>query len=428
MFNWLGNHKIGVLGSANSGKTIFLTSLLWHLSQHDSEHFNVGANVSISDFKMKKRRDHNFNFSLHKNTFVQRHGWPDKTSDFAVASCSYSRSDSTFDRQIDFVDIPGERISDILIWTSKSYGEWVERLCEFWQENPRIWEIMERYWGKVQDMTIGMEALAVEYKMVLWAMLDYYCPITPSTYYLGTDGQMLGDEKNSDRREAIYGRPIWSGGELLPISVEWKTCRAEEYAEQEKRFKAYKREVLKPLFDEVDDCDHFVFCVDILNMLMSGPELLLQNQREFKDFIQHLQPAKFFQFINRLGKNPPRLAIVATKADMVTSRNKDRLQYLLKDFAASFPISGIHFKHFICSSCVSTQEMEDAKGKRTLVGNSVDNPEQTVELDLELPEYWPDTWDGGDYALPEVAPRLSAMRPPEQINLDQVFQFIVEDK
>ena len=428
MLNWFGNHKIGILGSANSGKTILLTSLLWHLSNHNTKRFKLNNNAQICDFKLTKSDNHDFNFALHKNTFIQKHCWPSKTVDFSTASCRFSRKDCLCERHLEFVDIPGERVSDILLWQSSSYAEWVERIREFWSENPRINDLMEEYWGKTLQPDIRVSELAKTYKAAMWSMLHYYCPITPSTYYLGTDGQMLGDAYNADPQQTIESRPIWSGGELIPVPAEWKNNRSQEYKEFERIFKSYKKQVLKPLFDEIDDCDNFIFCVDILNILMAGPELLLQNQREFKDFIEYLAPSKFGRWLDRIGNNPPRLAFVATKADMVTSGNKDNLKYLLKDFAESLVASGIKYKHFICAACISTKEMEDVYGQRKLIGRSCDNPQNEIEISIDLPEYWPDNWDGSKFSFPEVIPVISAMRPPEQVNLDNLFEFVIEGK
>ena len=428
MFNWYGNHKIGILGAANSGKTILLTSLLWHLSNHDSERFPLSADARICDFQIQKRKQNAFNFALHKNTFTQKHRWPDKTCDFSVADCRYNRRDHLCERHIKFVDIPGERISDILLWKANSYAEWVDALFDFWEENPRIRDIMHQYWEQAKNTDTTLEQLNILYKNAMWKMLEYYCPITPSTYYLGTDGQMLGDKDNADREKTIQTRPIWDGGELLPVPDTWKNTRQEEYKAFERNFKCYKRQVLKPLFDEINDCDNFIFCVDILNILMSGPELLLQTQQEFKDFIAHLAPSKLGRWVNRIGNNPPRLAFVATKSDMVSSANKDKLDFLLKDFAEPLVASGMKYRRFICSACISTEERCDEQGAIRLIGRDSDAPQNYIELKGDLPEYWPDQWDGGDYIYPEVVPCISATRPPKQNNLNKLFEFIVEDK
>ena len=87
MFNWYGNHKIGFWGTANSGKTIFITSLLWHLPEHNPEKFKFGKNITIKDFKIIEHKDHDFKFEKHKNAFIRQHSWLDKTADYSITSC-----------------------------------------------------------------------------------------------------------------------------------------------------------------------------------------------------------------------------------------------------------------------------------------------------------------------------------------------------
>lgn len=428
MLNWYGNHKIGILGSSNSGKTILLTSLLWHLFHHSPERFLVGKGAKITDFNIVKSPRHDFGFMQHKNTFVQKHRWPDKTLDYAVANCSYVRSDhKMLTRNISFVDIPGERVSDILIWTSKKYSEWVERLYDFWKENPQISERIERYRNLANDIKSDFEQLSVEYKKSMWAMLEMYCPVTPSSYYLGTDGHMLGDSENSDKEYTIINRPIWEKGDLLPLPQEWLKAHPDVEKNQTMLFKDYKRIILKPLFSEIRSCDNFIVCVDILNILMSGQELLFQTQREFKDFINNLAPSKFGKVRDWIGRNPPRLAFVATKSDLVASDYKDNMNLLLKELVEPLERSGIKYRHYICSACVSTKTKQSVSGQKQLVGADRDEPASSIILQGTLPECWPDTWDPYSYRFPEVAPIVSSMHPPQQVNLDKVFEFIVED-
>jgi predicted YcjX-like family ATPase len=429
MLNWYGNHKIGVLGASNSGKTIFLTSLLWHLYNHDPERFVIGKGAKITDFQISKNPTHDFGFMQHKNTFVQKHCWPDKTFDYAIANCSYVRSDhKMIKRNISFVDIPGERVSDILIWTSKSYTEWVERLHDFWLENPRISEVVESFWDFANDSKTEFKQLVIEFKKAMWSMLDMYCPITPSTYYLGTDGHMLGDKDNSDRDVAIANRPVWEEGDLIPLPHGWLEAHPNDARQLKKMFIDYKKKVLKPLFSEIRSCDNFIFCIDILNILMSGPELLFQTQREFKDFIDTLAPSKFIKWRDFIGRNPSRLAFVATKSDLVASDYKDNMSFLLKEIVEPLERSGINYRHYICSACVSTQIKQSHTGQKQLIGKDRDKPESAILLQCAIPECWPDTWDPYSYCFPEVAPVISSMHPPQQVNLDNIFEFIVEDK
>ena len=78
-------------------------------------------------------------------------------------------------------------------------------------------------------------------------------------------------------------------------------------------------------------------------------------------------------------------------------------------------------------ACVSTELKECSDGQIKLVGQDRDDPKTEIEVGSKLPELWPDQWDIEQYRFPEVAPVISATRPPKQKNLDKIFEFIVED-
>ena len=123
-FDWYGNHTICIIGAINSGKTVLLTSLLWHLKDHNKYRFNLEYG-NVLNFKLIEYHDkeHNFDFKLHKKKLVYDHKWPNKTMDYAVAECKYRYSYKLClcERHVTFVDIPGERVADM-----KAYRQAVE--------------------------------------------------------------------------------------------------------------------------------------------------------------------------------------------------------------------------------------------------------------------------------------------------------------
>ena len=75
--------------------------------------------------------------------------------------------------------------------------------------------------------------------------------------------------------------------------------------------------------------------------------------------------------------------------------------------------------------------MKSLDGKNILVGRNCDpaddpaNAGKLLSLPGNLPEEWPPNWDPADYNFQEIAPKPgSAIRPPEQYNLDKIFEFI----
>ena len=188
------------------------------------------------------------------------------------------------------------------------------------------------------------------------------------------------------------------------------------------------------MFKEIETCDHFVFCVDIFNILEAGAscgmQLLQHQQREFREFVQHLAPETFRRIMNRirLKSARPRLAFIATKADMVSGKNLENLSYLLKDFASpASSFSGIDVGFFTCSACVSTeinQSTEDVICQELYNGKY-----EQLRIEANLPESFPDSSNWPKNIFPKkMKPIIPPSQPPSQKNLDKLLEFLIEDK
>ncbi len=121
----------------------------------------------------------------------------------------------------------------------------------------------------------------------------------------------------------------------------------------------------------------------------------------------------------------PKIAFVATKADLVASSHRDRLERLLQEFIDSVLPPGIPYHTFICSACVSAEERKNQNGETVLIGRDPENPENSIEFDGKLPEHWPDEWNCSEYEFPIIAPKIPALNPPEQLNLDRILEFML---
>ena len=138
MFNFLGNHKIGIIGDANSGKTVLLTSMLWNLEANNLALGEKRAKpTSIEVCKLKKRASaHSFNYEDNKLKLKRKNDWPAKTvGDYSLAQCAYDLPGLSLRHKVTFVDIPGERLADVAIWENSSYSDWSEILLNQWKSS-----------------------------------------------------------------------------------------------------------------------------------------------------------------------------------------------------------------------------------------------------------------------------------------------------
>ena len=450
--------KIGVLGTMTSGKTVLLTSLLWHLYNFSPEDFKIGRlnNAEIYGVcPIFNSPDKDFNFGAYCNKFIVQGGWPAKTQDFAIARCTYNRTDEPFfKRDITFVDIPGERVSDVLIWKADNYAEWTRSMKRFWSGNENIQNCMGGFIESQQSLeqspmseSDSWNMLVENYRKGLIALADNKSPfITPSTFVLTTDGKTM----DGLLPEEISNRPIWSEGAFFPLPESWRKSQnkvfSDIYAKCEKTFKKYRKEVLKPLYNEIDDCDSFIVCVDIFNILVSGLSRFYQVKEEISNFFQMVRPGKFSEILINcqnlinsmkvgtllpkfLQLKPPKIAYVATKSDMaIGSSSPDRLYKLLKDLVRNvnnFPC--VNSKLFTC--CAGKTFEYDSDLERIVFFSNKGEVHVPRDKWPELPESW-SIWDPAQYQGFRRNGRpmqLVAGNPPEQYNLNKLFDFITED-
>ena len=440
MLDFWGNRKIGIVGLANSGKTMFLTSLLCHLEKHDPEQFSLGTGVQIMNFQIIVRKDHDFNFAKHRNTLIQRHCWPAKTMDYAIAECRYEQSGKICDRHLKFVDIPGERFADIEIWNAKDYHAWVKSLWKFWENNPDIEkEFMKSYMDLANNPDSSLADLIIKYKSALWDLMEHCCPITPSTYFLGIDGSMIQfapAQKETVKNETIENRHIWNDDDLLPLPESWCKSHPVEYKQQIRLFHEYKKKVLKPLFREIDDCDHFILCVNIPRIFDIGPERKVYEQWLFENFLDGIKPSKLIRWRDKVCLNPPRLAFVATQSDRDSSKTSNNLQHLLEKFVIGTKnIDGVTRKFYTCSACNSFLEIPNEDGTDSkYIGYKLKRDENGKKIKIEkkdypaIPEEWPmvkdGKWDPDLNSFLELEPVIIEEKP-RQIGINTIFEFIV---
>lgn len=449
MFNFIGTHKIGILGDANSGKTVLLTSLLWNLEERN---LKLGAKKQVpTDVNIHKMKDEaRFDYEGNKRKFKKDNTWPDKTvNDYSLIKCSYKLPNS-IPRDLTFVDIPGERMADMLIWQNADYDKWSDEMLDSWRES-NISEYMKEYTDLLAETSSSMQHLALAYKKGMRKLILNYIPqVTPSTLFF-SDGKMseLNDIENDSWLEQ---RSIWKmrkvkrhlngscmidmvSCDFFPLNEEWKKKDKELYNTCRKHYNLYRQNVVMPLFSQIGSCDNFIICIDVLGILALSPEAFLRTRKELKYFFDKITPGLFGQIWNLIGRNPPRIAFAATKSDKVYGMNLQNLKKLLEDFVKVFSTDKMKFGCFTCTAWTSTSEGQGeysgmAIAKTLLKKENDENiVADTVLKCPPLPDVWPDSWDGNDYAQleTEILPSKIFVKPPRQTGIDAILNFVTGD-
>lgn len=446
-------YRVGVVGLFRSGKTVFLTSLINHLKEHDPEQFRLGDGpVRITRFRERPtdRGWGAFPYQSHRTAFVDDRDWPRKTCDRSQFICTFERSDwRVSDVKLKLYDLPGERIADAVI-AGMSYPEWSDHLLKVLGDDPQYRVHGAEYLDLLDRPETPFEQLLGAYKRSLARLVIHFKPyVSPSSFLLDARGRVNRCLPGRDEPEE-FPCGLEPGCEFIPLPAAWRDGPAGLAKPLANHYDAYRRQMVLPVIGALKSCHALIVLVDVTMLLAGGPGMFNDNRQLLIDLLDILQPGQ-----SALGKTIERasavllphswrpggitrVAFVASKLDKVPPADRDSLTALLRQMLER-PVrdyKGLQALFANCSAVVSTRKHSGADGRLMLEGEVRDWDENGKLLARAgtqaypvsaLPAEWPADWAPGQYAFPDVYPRMPPRWncPPEQVNLDKIFDFVM---
>ena len=424
--------RVAVTGVAGGGKTVFLTSLLWHLAEFSGSDFSLPNELKLRGWReipvSGSPRDH-FPLDRYREMLARNAEWPEKTTASGRFVCEYDRSDWKFFRQrLSFLDFPGERVADAAIAAFPDYDKWSEHMLWHWDNHADYRAAAEPFLAVAAREDATEAELILEYKKALARLIIGFKPlVTPSVFLLDEEG-MTAAKKDVDAlaEERFSGL---EGEEFCPLP---ETARA-RFPDFGRRFKRYRRQVVLPLFKELARSHALVALVDIPALLAGGVGRYNDNRQIMLDLIETMRPettlgGKIMSMLKLKKSSLRRVAFVASQCDLVHPKDIENgnLQSLLRDMNARAKglLHDMRIEWFTSTACRSTRE---GKEPYVLVGRLQHGEGGQTEFPVTpLPDQWPGDWQAGTYRYQRVMPetKRNLQNPPEHINLDRVFEFI----
>lgn len=438
---------LGVVGLGNSGKTVFITSLVDQLQAGGFD------NIDITNFEEVRIKPHGCEEKLAvkkwRNLLSHECEWPEKTGRPGLYSCKFRIDGWRLPLELELYDIPGERVTDAAIM-DRDFLEWGEKTLETLGERNMLAERLAQYQEVCDDPDTSVDVLTATYKEMLGEMvLDYRTAISPSTFLLDLGGSQITagtPEEWSETRIVGFD----SDSQFAPIPKS-HALNKEVVAELRKNYQLYRKRVVKPIFTRLRKCNRLLILSDIPGTLAASVKTNNDSVRMLKTLVKACKPgakkptrgidAMLAQrFKIRFIK---RVAMVGTKQDLIQLGEEDQLKDLMDELCElelkNLKIYGVQAKTFSCSSVISTDppEMGSDHLSGYLVyskddGSDLPPPPKRDGLDTwcvsQVPETWPNRWEEGEYTFPEVYPLIPAneKKPPRQEGLQDVFEFLVE--
>jgi predicted YcjX-like family ATPase len=259
-------------------------------------------------------------------------------------------------------------------------------------------------------------------------------------YYDCTPGRFLlpGD---------LAGAPVLT---FAPLPQPEETPRKALWREMERRYEAYKREVVKPFFrDHFARIDRQVVLVDALGAIHKGPQAVEDMRHAMADILSAFRPGRN-DFLTRLlmGKRVEKILFAATKADHLHHVQHPRLtaimEALTRDARDRARFAGADTAAMsIAALRATTEHTLDHKGRSLdcVRGALLDGGRQAAFYPGELPEDpnallgpardGAERWLDGDFQAMRFAPAPLTLKPgdgPPHIRIDRAAQFLIGDK
>lgn len=431
-------HRIAVTGIAGGGKTVFLTSLISHLIEHDPWHFVFGDEAKVTDFRelrVKGGVGQPFRLEAFRDSLSRRRVWPAKSVDCAHYRCEFVRSDFHYRRErLHFFDLPGERVADACVAVHEAFAGWSDHLLGHFKDHSEYGDLAADFLRLQQAETVVAGDLVACYRRLLARLILNFKPlISPSTFLLDERGQpAVAADADALANSRCSGL---ENGEFAPMSGALRR-RCPEVARQfAVAYRAYRRSVALPVFDELRNCTHLVVLVDIPSLLLGGDGRYNDNRKTLLDLFEVLRPdsligARLLSLFGIRSCSLRKVAFVAAKADTVRAADVEngRLLGLLRSMTdrARHVLPGVDCDWFASSACVSTRS---GNSPGTLIGLTPHTgADSEVEFEVsELPESWPRSWAPGQFHFTRVLPRAPAnlQVPPTQMGVDRVMDFLL---
>ena len=440
--------RLGVTGLSHAGKTVFITSLVANLLDRGRmPGLRAASDGRIRAVYLQPQPDDTvprFDYESHLAALTgPAPHWPESTRAVSELRLSFRlqpqglfggfRGPQTL--HLDIVDYPGEWLLDLSL-LDQSYEGWCADVLT--RVAPRIEAagFLADLAASAPDQTLDevtAKALAVSFTRYLTAARAAgYSDCTPGRFLLPGD---------------LAGSPALT---FAPLRLTGPTRRGTLAREFERRFEAYKAQVVKPFFrDHFARIDRQIVLVDALGAIHSGPRAVEDMRQAMAGILSAFRPGRNRWLAALLGnRRVERILFAATKADHLHHSQHMRLTgimaALMREAKDRADFAGAHTAAMSIASLRATVEetvrhhgdtLDCVRGRLEGSGRAAafhagelpDNPAQLLAPAREGAEKWLDA----DYGTMRFAPVTEGLRPGDglpHIRLDKAVEFLIGDR
>lgn len=468
--------SLAVVGNAEAGKTVFLTSLVNHLLNHNPKLFQLDdRNTRICNSKKRHAASvdgwREFPYLEYRTAIAEQGTWPVKTTACSEFQLDFSTAPWGHRYQLTLYDVPGERFSDAGM-VKADYAAWSRDQIEHLRmaragragANGGMRRVAEylRLADSETEVAASEAELIVAYKRALIDLRDnYFCQISPSTFRIGVDVKngsrlTLKDDVQAvltehhgrvpddlDERIVATRRVGLAEQEFCPLGDVWRTSDPLLIDCFEQRYQTYRSKVVLPLFGKLAQCEGVVALFDVMDVLGAGPRHLNESQLFSEQLHKAFEPDKgvltMAAKLLGIARHTSRIAVVASQCDRCHPEDWDYLKNFVNSlYAQPFRDASLPCEAFTCAAVKSTGDVDEKQLCGRLACSDDESaeaawpkvvygvsriPNRFVDLmnDFDRP---PDDWNPSEFlGFPRVQPEFPEVHcsAPFHKDLDAVF-------
>ena len=339
LFDYAGNLvrptlRLGVTGLSRAGKTVFLTALVQALiARSRLPVLRVASEGRLARARLEHQPHDTvprFAFEDHLSalTGADRH-WPESTrriSELRIV-IEYRSAASWLPGQptltLDIVDYPGEWLLDLTL-LDKDYARWSRETLAGAAKASRA-GIAGPLLGLLETMRPEQAFEEADARRLAEVFTAYLRACREDTLSLSMlpPGRFLmpGDLEGSP---ALTFAPL-----ALPDG--WTPVPGSLAATMQRRYEAYKREIVRPFFREhFSRLDRQVVLVDMLSALNAGREAVADLETALTETLTAFRTGQNSLLSSMFAPRVEKILFAATKADHLHHTSHDRLEALLR--------------------------------------------------------------------------------------------------
>ncbi len=431
--------RVTVTGLSKSGKSVFLTSLIYQLLADDKiEHVHTKSgkkfNVKLMPPESSISRFDYYNFVREFRS--KNPTWPRSTKSVTKTSLEInvkSRYSWIENKKVELelIDYPGEWLLD-LDMQGKSFEDWSLNIFNLSEKNPRK-ELIKNYIKLINSIELYRKSGEKEDE----AIVEEYKNFLKKCYEKGLSfiqpGRLLqpGDLSND---------PILLFAPLPSPQILASVEKDSIYSRFKERYNRYVKEVVRKLhLNHFQNFDTQIVLIDLLKTLENSKDSFEDMRYSIKKILENFTYGKNNFLTKLFGVKIEKVIFAATKADLIPKNQIEEYKKLLEDMIfeikRELDVEHIDTDVTVIASikCADTVYAK-IKGEKVACLKGVLEGEDTPSIHYpgELPKSLreEDLWNR-EFKFPNFKPPRfpdTNTKAPPHIRMDRIIYDILKDK